>query len=59
MTVPVQNYGNETGIWTKIVQNNIQTTQMRFLRQVAGYIILDHKLNINTRRKLEMFDFIG
>jgi hypothetical protein len=40
-------------------QNNIQTTEMRFLRQVTGYIILDLKLNINIRRELEMFDFIG
>jgi hypothetical protein len=59
MAVPVQNYESETGIWIAIDKNNLQTTEMRFIRQVAGYIILDYKLNIDIKRELEMFDFPG
>lgn len=52
MPVPVQNYGSETGIWTETDQNNVQTNEMRFLRQVAGYIIVDHKLNKKRTRNV-------
>jgi hypothetical protein len=50
---------SETGTWTKVDQNNVQATELRFFRQVAECIILDDKLNIDVRRELDIFYFIG
>jgi hypothetical protein len=48
---------SETG--TKVDQNNVQATELRFIRQVAECIILDDKLDVDVRRELDIFYFIG
>ena len=42
--------GYET--WTKIQQRRIETAEMRLLRPLAGFTLLDHKINDEIPEKL-------
>ncbi|KAJ4447240.1 hypothetical protein ANN_09244 [Periplaneta americana] len=56
MAVPTLAYGNETWTLTKKQQSKIQTTEMKFLRNVKGCTKRDLITNENIREELEIFN---
>jgi hypothetical protein len=55
MAIPILIYRNETWTMPKRDHNNTHNAEIHFLRQVAGYTRLDHKLNVNIRKESEIF----
>lgn len=56
MAVPTLAYGSETWTLTKKQQSKIQTTEMKFLRNVKGCTKRDLITNENIREELEIFN---
>lgn len=52
MAIPTLLYGCESWVLTISQQNKVEAAEMRFLRQVAGYRLIDKKRNVDIRREL-------
>lgn len=56
MAVPVLMYGSENWALTRSERRRIEAAEMRFLRSVAGYTLLDQKRSTDIRTELEIFN---
>ena len=52
MAIPTLLYGCESWVLTISQQKKVEAAEMRFLRQVAGYRLIDKKRNVDIRREL-------
>lgn len=58
MAVPMLLYGSEFWTLTKSEEKRIAVIEMRFLRSIAGYTLLDKKRNEDIRLELNIFNLI-
>lgn len=58
MAAPMLLYGSEFWTLTKKEERRIEAAEMRFLRSVAGYTLLDKKRSDDIRRELNIFKLI-
>jgi hypothetical protein len=56
LAVPVLLCGSEYGTLTKQQLQQIESSEMRFLRSVAGYRRMDTKINTDIRQNLKIFN---
>ena len=54
MSLPVLLYGSETWVLNKRDRMKIQSAEMKFLRNVAGYKRTDRKRNVEIRQELQV-----
>ncbi|KAJ4438978.1 hypothetical protein ANN_14932 [Periplaneta americana] len=54
MAIPTLTYGSETWCMTTQQMKRIEAAEMRLLRPIAGYSLLDHKRNEDIRQELNM-----
>lgn len=58
MAIPTLTYGSETWCMTTQQMKRIEAAEMRLLRPIAGYSLLDHKRNEDIRQELNMPNII-
>jgi hypothetical protein len=56
MAKPTLLYGSECWTLTKGQKSRLEAEEMRFLRSVAGYRLIDHRRNEDTREELQIID---
>jgi hypothetical protein len=56
MAMPALLYSSECWTLTKIQKSRLEAAEMRFLRSVAGYRLIDHKRNEVIREELQIID---
>ena len=54
MSLPTITYGSETWTINKNIKKKIQSSEMSFIRSVAGYRLADRKRNTEIREELNM-----
>jgi hypothetical protein len=52
MAMPTLLYGSECWTLTKRQKSRLEAAEMRFLRSVAGYRLIDHRRNEGIREEL-------
>jgi hypothetical protein len=53
LVMPTFLYGSENGALTALQRQRIEAAEMKLLRPLAGYTLLDHKTNDSVRRELQ------
>jgi hypothetical protein len=56
MAIPTLLYGSEYRTLTKRQKSRLEAAEMRFLRSVAGYRLIDHRRNEDIREELQIID---
>jgi hypothetical protein len=56
MAIPTLLYGSEYWTLTKRQKSRLEAAEMRFLRSVAGYRLIDHRRNEDIREELQIID---
>lgn len=56
MAIPTLTYGSETWTITKQYHTKIQSSEMKFVRSIAGYTKMDKKYNEDIRQELKVED---
>jgi hypothetical protein len=56
MAIPTLLYGSECWTLTKRQKKRLEAAEMRFLRSVAGYSLIDHTRNEDIRDELQIVD---
>ena len=56
MAVPVLTYGSEIWSLTETDKRKIETSEMRFLRSVAGLSLRDQKRSVDIRNDLHIYN---
>jgi hypothetical protein len=56
MAVPMLTYANENWTINRLDKNKIESAEMKFLRSVSGYTLLDQKRSTDTRSELNIFN---
>jgi hypothetical protein len=58
MAVPMLTYASENWTINRSDKNKIESAEMKFLRSVAGYTLLDQKRSTDIRSELKIFNLI-
>lgn len=56
LAVPILTYGSENWSINRATKKKIETSEMKFLRSVAGLTLLDHQRNEHIRQQLNIFN---
>jgi hypothetical protein len=56
MAVPMLTYANENWTINRSDKNKTESAEMKFLRSVAEYTLLDQKRSTNIRSELKIFN---
>jgi hypothetical protein len=56
MAIPTLLYGLECWTLTKRQKSRLEAEEMRFLRSVAGYRLIDHRRNEDIREEIQIID---
>jgi hypothetical protein len=57
MAVPMLTYGSANWTINRSEKNKIESAEMKFLRSVAGYTVLDQKRSTDIRSELKNTQF--
>jgi hypothetical protein len=57
MAIPTLLYGSECWTLTKRQKSRLEAAEMRFLRTVAGYQLIDHRHNEDIREELQIIRY--
>jgi hypothetical protein len=56
MAIPTPLYGSECWTLAKRQKSKLEAAEMRFLRSVAGYRLIDHRRNEDKREEIQIID---
>jgi hypothetical protein len=56
MAIPTFLYGSECWTLTKRQRSRLEAAEMRFLRSVAGYRLIDYRRNEDIREEIQLID---
>jgi hypothetical protein len=56
MAIPTLLYGSECWTLTKRQKSRLEAAEMRFLRSMVGYLLIDHRRNEDIREELQIID---